>query len=178
MRFVTVPCCLDHLLSGILSGSVCLYLLLVLMILLINPILLVCWLSGLLSWALFIGLLVVWILGLLVSLMLNCLFFMSLGLVRGCLWRRLILAIFGRGVQFQCRLFHLVQALIIWRSCRFIGALMRSLCLLLGGLGRFVPCSVGANHCRLCHIGWEECGQWTYFKATRECLGAFLEWTF
>ena len=24
----------------------------------------------------------------------------------------------------------------IWRSCRFIGALMRSLCLLLGGLGR------------------------------------------
>ena len=27
----------------------------------------------------------------------------------------------------------------IWRSCRFIGALMRSLCLLPGGLGRFVP---------------------------------------
>ena len=38
----------------------------------------------------------------------------------------------------------------IWRSCRFIGALMRSLCLLPGGLGRFVPCS---NHCRLRHIG-------------------------
>ena len=37
----------------------------------------------------------------------------------------------------------------IWRSCRFIGALMRSLCLLPGGLGRFVPCSIGANHCRL-----------------------------
>ena len=30
----------------------------------------------------------------------------------------------------------------IWRSCRFIGALMRSLCLLPGGLRRFVPCSV------------------------------------
>ena len=27
-----------------------------------------------------------------------------------------------------------------------------------GGLGRFVPCSVGANHCRLRHIGWEKCG--------------------
>ena len=27
----------------------------------------------------------------------------------------------------------------IWRSCRFIGALMRSLCLLPGGLRRFVP---------------------------------------
>ena len=41
----------------------------------------------------------------------------------------------------------------IWRSCRFIGALMRSLCLLPGGLGRFVPRSIGANHCRLRHIG-------------------------
>ena len=46
----------------------------------------------------------------------------------------------------------------IWRSCRFIGALMRSLCLLPGGLGRFVTCSIGANHCRLRHIGWEKCG--------------------
>ena len=46
----------------------------------------------------------------------------------------------------------------IWRSCRFIGAMMRSLCSLLGGLGRFLPCSIGANHCRLRHIGWEKCG--------------------
>ena len=46
----------------------------------------------------------------------------------------------------------------IWRSCRFIGALMRSLCLLPGGLRRFVPCSIGANHCRLRRIGWEKCG--------------------
>ena len=46
----------------------------------------------------------------------------------------------------------------IWRSCRFIGALMRALCLLPGGLGRFVPCSIGANHCRLRHVGWEKCG--------------------
>ena len=33
-------------------------------------------------------------------------------LVRGCLWRRLVLVIFGQGVQFQCRLFLVVQALI------------------------------------------------------------------
>ena len=46
----------------------------------------------------------------------------------------------------------------IWRSCRFIGALMRSLCLLPGGIRRFVTCSIGANHCRLRHIGWEKCG--------------------
>ena len=46
----------------------------------------------------------------------------------------------------------------IWRSCRFIGAMMRSLCLLPGGLGRFVPRSIGANHCRLRRFGWERCG--------------------
>ena len=26
------------------------------------------------------------------------------------------------------------------------------------GLRRFVPCDIGANHCRLRHIGWERCG--------------------
>ena len=46
----------------------------------------------------------------------------------------------------------------IWRSCRFIGSILRSLCFLPGGLGRFLPCSIGANHCRLRHIGWEMCG--------------------
>ena len=35
---------------------------------------------------------------------------------------------------------------------------VRSLCMLPGGLGRFVPCSIGANHCRLRHICWEKCG--------------------
>ena len=49
-------------------------------------------------------------------------------------------------------------AIDIWRSCRLIGALMRSLCLLPGWLGRILPCSIGANHCRLRHIGWEKCG--------------------
>ena len=29
---------------------------------------------------------------------------------------------------------------------------------LLGGLGRFLPCRLGANHCRLQSIGWERCG--------------------
>ena len=46
----------------------------------------------------------------------------------------------------------------IWRHCRFSGAVMGSLCLLRGGLGRFVACSIGANHCRLRHVGWEKCG--------------------
>ena len=44
--------------------------------------------------------------------MLSCSFFMSFGLVRGSLWRKLILIIFDQGVQSQRRLFPLVQALI------------------------------------------------------------------
>ena len=46
----------------------------------------------------------------------------------------------------------------IWRSCRFIGGLMWSPCTLPGGPGRFLPCRIGASHCRFRHIGWEKCG--------------------
>ena len=46
----------------------------------------------------------------------------------------------------------------IGRSCRFLGSLFRFLALLPGGLIRFVPCHIGANHCRLRHSGWEKCG--------------------
>ena len=41
----------------------------------------------------------------------------------------------------------------IWRSCRFLGAIFRALRMLPGGLGRFLPGDIGANHCRLRHIG-------------------------
>ena len=43
----------------------------------------------------------------------------------------------------------------IRRSCKLLGAMLRALCTLLGGLGRFLPCAIGANHSRLRHIGWE-----------------------
>ena len=46
----------------------------------------------------------------------------------------------------------------IWRSCSFIGALFRALSAFPVGMGRFIPCDVGANHCRLRHIGLEKCG--------------------
>ena len=63
----------------------------------------------------------------------------------------------------------------IWRSCRFIGALMRSLCLLHGGLRRFVPCSIGANHCRLRHIGWEKCGHGLTSRPRESASELFLD---
>ena len=35
----------------------------------------------------------------------------------------------------------------IWRSWRFLGAMLRALGGLPSGLGRFLPCHLGANHC-------------------------------
>ena len=63
----------------------------------------------------------------------------------------------------------------IWRSCRFVGALMRSLCLLPGGLARFVPCLIGANHCRLRSIGWEKCGHGLTSRPRESASVPFLD---
>ena len=63
----------------------------------------------------------------------------------------------------------------IWRSCRFLGALFRALRTLLGGIGRFIPCDVGANHCRLRHVGWELCGHVLTSRPRETAAGGFLE---
>ena len=63
----------------------------------------------------------------------------------------------------------------IWRSCRFIGALLRSPCLLPGGLGRFVPCSIGASHCRLRHLGWERCSHGLTSRPRESASAPFLD---
>ena len=67
-----------------------------------------------------------------------------------------------------------VPGIDIWRSCRFIGAMMRSLCLLHGGLGRFLPCSIGANHWWLRHIGWEKCGHGLTSRPRESASEGFL----
>ena len=36
--------------------------------------------------------------------------------------------------------------------------MLRALQSLPGSLGRFLPCRIGANHCRLRSVGWEQCG--------------------
>ena len=46
----------------------------------------------------------------------------------------------------------------IWRSCGLLGAMIRALRCLPGGCGRLIPYRVGANHCRLRAVGWEQCG--------------------
>ena len=52
---------------------------------------------------------------------------------------------------------------------------MGSLCLLPGGLRRFVPCSTGANHCRLRHIGWEKCGHGLTSRSRESSSELFLD---
>ena len=62
----------------------------------------------------------------------------------------------------------------IWRSCRIIGALCRALCALLGGIGRFMPCGIGANYCRLRHIWWEKCGHGLTSRPMESATEGFL----
>ena len=61
----------------------------------------------------------------------------------------------------------------IWRSCRFMEALMRSLCALPGGTGQFVPSRIGEYHCRLRHVGWEKCGNGLTSCPQGDCRGNF-----
>ena len=73
-------------------------------------------------------------------LMLSCSSFISCGLVRGCLWRSRYLRP-GRPISVSAVPFG--PGIDIWRSCRVIGALMRSLCLLRGALLNWCPITAG-----------------------------------
>ena len=64
----------------------------------------------------------------------------------------------------------------IWRSCRFFWcshevSLLAARC----GLGRFVPCFIGANHCRLRHIGWGKCGHGLTSRPSESASEPFLD---
>ena len=61
-----------------------------------------------------------------------------------------------------------------WPSCRFPGALVRALRTMPGGLGRFLPCDVGADHCRLRHLGWEKCGHGLTSRPRESASEVFL----
>ena len=63
----------------------------------------------------------------------------------------------------------------IWRSCRFLGAMLRAFGTLPGGLGRFIPCRLGANHCRLRSIGWERCGHGLTSRPLEATSSGFLD---
>ena len=75
----------------------------------------------------------------------ECSFCINFGLVRGYLWRKAQPRYLRPARPIAVSAVPSGPGIEIWRSCRFIGALMRSLCFLPGGLARFVPCSIGAN---------------------------------
>ena len=83
---------------------------------------------------------------------------MSFGLERDFVLKVLFLGIVGLDAQFQCRLFRFVQALIFGVRAGSLVHLFRALRSMPGGVGRFLSCSVGANHCRLRHTEWEKSG--------------------
>ena len=68
---------------------------------------------------------------------------MSVGLASGWYW---------------CRLFQLDGASTCGAPADFLVLCCGLLCHLLGGLGRFIPCRIGANHCRLRALVWEREG--------------------
>ena len=139
MRFVTVPFCLGPQGFSALSGIKFLLLLFLMRMLIFGLIPLVFWLSG----SLFLNSLH-WPIGDL-DLGVGSISYVEL-LILYELWAGERLSLekarpryLRPGRQISVSAVPFGPGIDIWRSCRFIGALMRSLCLLLGGLGRFVP---------------------------------------
>ena len=63
-------------------------------------------------------------------------------------------------------------------GCQFIGSMFRSLGRLPGGLGRFIPGSLGPHLSRLRHLGWLQCGHGLscrpYESSMPDCLEPLL----
>ena len=53
--------------------------------------------------------------------------------------------------------------------------MFRTLGGLPGGLGKFLPCRIGANHCRLRSIGWERCGHGLTSRPLETSDAGFLD---
>ena len=63
----------------------------------------------------------------------------------------------------------------IRRSYKLLGAMLRALGTLLGGLGRFFPCGIGSNHCRVRLIVWEKSGTGLTSRPRETSNVAFLD---
>ena len=64
-------------------------------------------------------------------------------------------------------------------GCQFLGSMFRSLGKLPGGLGRFLPGSLGTHLCRLRHFGWLQCCHGLDCRPLEsclpDCLGSLLD---
>ena len=57
----------------------------------------------------------------------------------------------------------------IRHGCQFISSLVRALGKLPGGLGRFLPCSLGSHLSRLRHVGWNQCTHGLISRPSESC---------
>ena len=64
-------------------------------------------------------------------------------------------------------------------GCQFVGSMFRRLGRLPGGLGRFVPGSLGPHLCRLHHLAWLQCSHGLSCRPLESslpgCLGPLLD---
>ena len=49
------------------------------------------------------------------------------------------------------------EGIEIRHGCQFLSSLVRALDKLPGGIGRFLPCTLGTHLSRLRHVGWNQC---------------------
>ena len=61
------------------------------------------------------------------------------------------------------------EGIEIRHGCQFLSSLLRALGKLLGGLGRFLPCRLGAHLSRLRHVGWNQCSHGLDSRPLESC---------
>ena len=61
------------------------------------------------------------------------------------------------------------QGIEIRHGCQFLSSLVRALAKLPGGLGRFLPCSLGSHLSRLRHVGWNQCSHGLNSRPLESC---------
>ena len=166
----TTPCCLDLRLSGSRRGLVFQLQLLLLKMQVPGLTRLVFWLNERLSWELCIGRL----LGLAGVSYVEQLLLYELWAGERLVLEKALPRYRTPGPPISVSTVPFGPGIDMWRSCRFVWAVMMSLCALPGGMGRFVPCMIGANHCRLRQIGWEKCGHGLTSRPRETASAAFL----
>ena len=61
------------------------------------------------------------------------------------------------------------EGIEIRHGCQFLSSLVRALSKLPGGLGRFMPCSLGSHMSRLRHLGWNQCSHGLTSRPLESC---------